>query len=345
MEFPGRMRDHVAQACQISTGKLARLKVIRSQLTSKFLNLWEENKLNESQAYTLACQTPKRQTYFWDWYCLYGNGKSFTIIANNLSYRFSKMDAIDNLFSKLSCKQTNRCYQSDFVNRHVADGDYVPCRGCCVKCDDLVTCKFSCPYADTKKQLKKKQIKTAKEKEAEEKREKQKPEKDLLSISYSRVSHLRKERNVTAEDVVKASLGFAYDRSVKRMNDIESGKAVSLQDRMPGGIWANEAKQLIATADLLGCSIDYLLGRTDCITVSDGQGAAPEKCVNIDTGWRTSAPDEPGWYAILAGFDDEPDSPYTLQKAEWTGEGWEAYGSKFADIGVSVAFWIPLPEE
>ncbi|MGM9659776.1 MAG: ParB/RepB/Spo0J family partition protein, partial [Faecousia sp.] len=29
MEFPGRMRDHVAQACKMSTGKLARLKVIR----------------------------------------------------------------------------------------------------------------------------------------------------------------------------------------------------------------------------------------------------------------------------------------------------------------------------
>ena len=340
MEFPGRMRDHVAKACQISTGKLARLKVIRSQLISKFMNLWEENKLNESQAYTLACQTPKRQTYFLDWYFLYGNGKTLTITANSLSYRFSRMDEIDSLFEKLSCKQTKRCYQADFVNRHVADGDYVSCRGCCLKCNDLVTCKFSCPYSDTKRQLKKKQIKTAKEKEAEEKREKEKPEKDLLSTSYRRVSKLRKERNITAEDVVKASLGFVFDRSIKRMNDIESGKAVSLQDRMPGGIWASEAKRMVATADLLGCSIDYLLGRTDCKEVNRG---APE-CVNVDTGWRTGSPDKPGRYCILAVIDDYPDDPPVLDKAEWTGADWEAHGSSLADIGMTVAFWVPMPE-
>ena len=31
-EFPGRMRDHVAQACKISAPKLARLKIIREKL-------------------------------------------------------------------------------------------------------------------------------------------------------------------------------------------------------------------------------------------------------------------------------------------------------------------------
>ena len=38
-------------------------------------------------------------------------------------------------------------------------------------------------------------------------------------------------------------------------------QSVSLNDRMPGSIWAREAKRLIETADLLGCSIDYMLGR------------------------------------------------------------------------------------
>ena len=110
---------------------------------------------------------------------------------------------------------------------------------------------------------------------------------------------------------------------------------------MPGGIWPDDAQKLIAVADLLGCSIDYLLGRTDCKEVNRG---SPE-CVNLDTGWRTDNPAEPGWYAVLAGFDDEPDAPYTLQKAEWTGDRWEAHGTAFTDIGMTVVFWIPLPEE
>lgn len=32
VEFPGRMRDHVAEACKVSKSKIARLKVIREGL-------------------------------------------------------------------------------------------------------------------------------------------------------------------------------------------------------------------------------------------------------------------------------------------------------------------------
>ena len=40
-EFPGRMRDHVAQAISVSKSKLARLNVIRSKLIPQFMRLWE----------------------------------------------------------------------------------------------------------------------------------------------------------------------------------------------------------------------------------------------------------------------------------------------------------------
>ena len=46
-EFPGRMRDQVAAACQVSAPKLARLKVIRERLIPAYLEVFDRNKLPE----------------------------------------------------------------------------------------------------------------------------------------------------------------------------------------------------------------------------------------------------------------------------------------------------------
>ncbi|MBO7668393.1 MAG: ParB N-terminal domain-containing protein [Firmicutes bacterium] len=54
MEFPGRMRDHVAEACKVSATRLAQLKVIREKLIDVYRLLWDAGKLNETCAYTLA---------------------------------------------------------------------------------------------------------------------------------------------------------------------------------------------------------------------------------------------------------------------------------------------------
>lgn len=54
IEFPGRMRDHVASACQMSKSKIARLKVIREKLIPEYAKYYNQNALSESTAYALA---------------------------------------------------------------------------------------------------------------------------------------------------------------------------------------------------------------------------------------------------------------------------------------------------
>ena len=54
VEFSGRMRDRVAEACKVSATRLAQLKVIREKLFDDLLPLWEDGTINESCAYTLA---------------------------------------------------------------------------------------------------------------------------------------------------------------------------------------------------------------------------------------------------------------------------------------------------
>ncbi len=60
-EFPGRMRDHVAEACRISKSKLARLKVIQEKLYEPIKLGWEAGQISEASAYLLAQQDQKIQ--------------------------------------------------------------------------------------------------------------------------------------------------------------------------------------------------------------------------------------------------------------------------------------------
>ena len=54
IDFPGRMRDHVAEACKVSKTKLARLHAIRNKLDPVFLGIFDRGELNEEAAYQLS---------------------------------------------------------------------------------------------------------------------------------------------------------------------------------------------------------------------------------------------------------------------------------------------------
>lgn len=66
VEFPGRMRDHVAEACQVSKSKLARLKVIRENLIPALHKDWETNAFSDQAAYALARMPETMQKVFAD---------------------------------------------------------------------------------------------------------------------------------------------------------------------------------------------------------------------------------------------------------------------------------------
>lgn len=54
VEFPGRMRDHVAQACKISRTKLANLHAIQTNLRAPLFDMWRKGTLNDAQALELS---------------------------------------------------------------------------------------------------------------------------------------------------------------------------------------------------------------------------------------------------------------------------------------------------
>lgn len=329
-DFPGRMRDHVAQAVNASKSKLARLKVIREKLIPQFMRLWEQNSLRESVAYTLAGLSNERQRMI------------FIAQTNDYKNEFRctdgwveniarQMDDIEKTCKKTKCSvcHTSTCdHMYTRLNRAAGLAQYnaLFCRGCCLECTALADCKYSCEHAADAKSVLRDKRKADKRAEKEAQRAKEQPEKDLLALAYNRVGQLRKERNISAEDFVTASLGWHYAKDIERLPKLEDGSSVSLNDRMPGSIWAREAKRLIETADLLECSIDYMLGRD---------------VPNSDTGWRTGTPDESGKYIVLVRY--HPEASYAPEKYEWTGEMWLDYGEPVEPLGILVDYWTPIP--
>ena len=138
-EFPGRMRDHVAKAVQVSTSKLARLKVIRENLAEEWQPAFREDKLKESTAYELAKLPVAWQKIFWE--------------ANKKDFRYLYADSVKrqaveiNKLSKLKCRTgRSQCINLDNMLRKTASASAysLPCQGCCYECSNLRTCSFSC---------------------------------------------------------------------------------------------------------------------------------------------------------------------------------------------------------
>lgn len=345
-DFPGRVRDWVSEICKISTGKIARLNVIRSQLVPNFMKLWEAGTINDSVAYILAGQVPKRQKAVWS--AQTGDGKkTFKCTADWLVSIFGDMDHIERVYGKLTCQEnsTSVCdYKDCLLNCAAGSGQYksllYECRGCCKTCSYLLTCKHSCPRAADAKKEKKDVAKAAQLRAVEDEKSRNQPIVDMIAKCYSRVGQLRAEHGISEEDYLRTSDRYCNSSNAEALRRMESGECSST-DHLPGYLNVSTARNLIATADLLGCSIDYLLGRTDVKGVADAPAADPEKCVKIDT-WYTGDPPEPGDYIGLIRYTEKGRLvPDEVERKEGQ---WLLSGLPIDDAGITLVCWTEYPE-
>lgn len=334
-EFPGRMRDHVAAVVGVSRSKLARLKVIREKLIAPFMARFEAGHLPEGTAYVLAQASSVRQNLIYEAnVAAYGEdfmAPSQARVENNLAW----MQKAASLCGGLKCPVSQTCTKAHapaLLRAAAALGQYniLLCEGCCRKCRNLDYCRYSCEYAGD---IKKARLHQRNQENAAEKAEKQQRErsaKDLLTVSYNRVARLRDEKNIEPKDFVKASLGYPYPSDISRLQELEHGRP-KLTDRMPGGIWADEARHLVATADLLGCSTDYLLGRD-----------VPAQPETAGGGWRTGTPPEPGDYVVIHYFKGSKCPQKQADPAWWNGKAWVMFRMPIPD-DVVISAWIEFP--
>ena len=261
VEFPGRMRDHVAEACRVSKSKLSRLKVIRDKLIPELQEFFKAGDLSEDAAYFAAQTEVEIQRYM-----LQAARKGHTM---KWQLESVKDTAVRNITGK--CEICfGPCDQFDTrMQAYLKDLDYLGCNGkCCADCSDLRTCDFSCGICIDKKEA---AIAEAVE-QNKIRREKAKAEKELREATEERELALKTQQwknfgerraamGMTPEHFYNEVIDgyFSFD-DLEQIQRLERGEVINLYEDSP--LDYMDYLGLCVLAEELECTLDYLFGRT-----------------------------------------------------------------------------------
>lgn len=337
-EFPGRMRDHVAQAVGQSKSKLARLKMIRDNLAAAWQADWKSGELGESTAYELS-RIPKA------WQSLLFEEKSRTgakikyLYADDVKKFYERVSKIE----QMTCTEHGgSCESYELKARKAAVSDrwgWFHCDNkCCRDCPELIRCKSACPKLKDLVQKLKADAKEAARQEAAAKAERDAPFISQINAIWQRFGLARKLAEKSFEDCKKIMDMPYFPYAGDLVIGLERGEVtLSAGTKLPlGNIYRYEADRLIRLADLLGCSLDYLFCRTDVRETATAQEAVP----NSGTGWQAGSPVAYGTYAAYVRIKGVGDP--MLRKLLWDGEEWFLFGDKLNE-DVTVLYWSELP--
>lgn len=341
-EFPGRMIDHVAEACNIKRAKLGRLKKIEAHLAPCYKPLWDAGDLPEDTADALAGLPQEVQERI-KRVC-----PKKTPTASNIREIGAKMktgfcyDVIG-----LKCPDGGVCTQRDrFLRHNLTCYDWERCSGgkCCVECRSGgahrvdgsacgAACAEMCAKARAVYETAKAKVKDSEEREAAKARSKavQKAMADAARI-------VRAADAAGLGDDTKLESTYLPLAEVGTLRKISQGDIPeSVSNYVLGEIIPYRTKDLTSMAWTLHCSTDYLLGLTDQLRPASA---------------------EPGQMALAAWMPGglTPPEPCEVVADVDAGEGvkmrsllyWDGTVFRFkksgVDIEVSVIRWLRLPE-
>lgn len=251
VEFEGRMRDRVAEICQVSASKLARLKMIRDNLPEELRESWEAGDISEDCAGKIA--TIRRD-----------DPDTCEAILPILLEMDKTRGVSSYLVSELAdvCTglQSTTCpYSADGCD-HLEEALWATAeRGiwcsCCRGCYRVADCEHACQHCAGEaaamveaRQAKKEQADALKRRKEEQ-----------IAVLWYRFGAARREAGLNIEQAVGRTL---QKGETKKMEKLERAAAYDEYDGIPyqyislGGI-----NELCGIADRMGVSVDYLLGR------------------------------------------------------------------------------------
>lgn len=345
-EFPGRMRDHVAEACKISKSKLSRLHAIQNNLASDILKkYWTGNKdkdLSESAAYELAQLPEGYQRLIVEEYCKQSYNKNFGCVylsAGLISCIAERIEKIESM----QCGDGVACSHIPAMIIYATKAlvkdrwAHIPCgEKCCGDCRLLISCKSACPHF-TEEQ---KELKSAERERSRIERERriaeERPSIDLIKAIWARFGSQRCSVGLSPAEYLD-KINCTYSRIADRFEDLEAGTAsVSTETLLPFGynVTLSDVNRWTRAADLLGCSVDYLMMRTD----DPGGAAAPSDAAPK---WHEGQLPTSGLYFVKLRLDDN----FVIKEVLWYDnvlEEFSFHGNR-AKVEGEVLGWYPLP--
>lgn len=335
--FPGRMRDHVAEACKISKSKLSRLHAIQNNLDRVWMPYWEKGELSEATAYALSQLSEKHQRMIFSAKCFKKDGIKY-LYESTVKVSAGYLEALESV----DCPKCGGKCNSDQVaakySKLVGAGYYYGrCdRICCEKCSELGTCKAACPLLKDRITELKADAKEQKRQEKLAQEAKDAPTIAELQALWARFGACRRTAGKTVKqfcEAIKYFYGREDDEKYKGCEDLTAKFTASTQTPFQYRATLEAIRTLKAAADLFGVSLDYLLCRTD-----DPNGGAGE---DVTAKWREGVPRSSGLYYVKIRLED-----FVLREVLWYDNVLEQFSFRAGHDPVvdgEVIGWYPLP--
>lgn len=302
-EFPGRMRDHVAEACKVSKSKLSRLKVIRENLEESWRIGYEKGKLAESAAYVLAQMPQARQRVIYDWLAKQGQYPN-AVSEHCVKTYGDALAAVD----KIDCQTYAHgpCANRDEMRKQVMSQSpysYSYCRQCCADCPELAKCKYACPMLAERVKALKDDAKARRQQEQEAKVARERSDVEQIKALWTRFAQARAAAGKTLEECFESSGVSVDERFIKLREKLDRLEGpFTPQSKLPYGYSSSlyEVRKFTKLADLLGVSLDYLLCRTD---TPEGPAPAQPEGQLVLNGWMPGGTLPSTDCDVVADFD------------------------------------------
>ena len=341
-EFPGRMIDHVAEACNIKRAKLGRLKKIEAHLAPCYKPLWGAGDLPEDTADALA-SLPQAVQERIKRVC-----PKKTPTASNIREIGAKMktgfcyDVIG-----LKCPDGGVCTQRDkFLKHNLTCYDWERCSGgkCCVECSaggahrvDGSACGAACPEMCAKARAIYEKAK-AEQKDSEEREAAKARSKAVQKAMADAARIVRAADAAGLDDDTKLESAYSSLTKVGVFRKILQGDIPEgVSSYVLGEIIPCRTKDLTSMAQTLHCSTDYLLGLTNQL-----RPAAAEPGQMALAAWMPGGLTPPEPCEVVADVD-AGEGTKLRRLLYWDGTVFR-FKKGGVDIEVSVIRWLRLPE-
>ena len=342
-EFPGRMIDHVAEACNIKRAKLGRLKKIEAHLAPCYKPLWDAGDLPEDTADALAGLPQEVQERI-KRVC-----PKKTPTASNIREIGAKMktgfcyDVIG-----LKCPDGGVCTQRDkFLKHNLTCYDWERCSGgkCCVECSaggahrvDGSACGAACAEMCAKARAVYEKAKA--EKKDSEEREATKARSKAVQKAMADAARIVRAADAAGlDDDTKLESAYSSLTKVGVLRKISQGDiSEGVSNYALGEIIPYETEDLTNMAQALHCSTDYLLGLTDQL-----RPAAAEPGQMVLAAWMPGGLTPPEECEVVADVDPGDGGKPVRCFLRWLGGAW-MFKNLDKKIGMTVIRWLRLPE-
>ena len=335
VEFPGRMRDHVAEAVKVSKSKLARLNVIMENLQQPFSGQFKAGDLTEQAAYALARLPADIQKDVAE-----SIGEKAKVInggaAENL---LEKAAGYYEKAAAMQCPEQGQCTNLMGMLKATAASTYAwqSCDGeCCMNCYHASGCRGKCKVARQHDKDQKAEDERRKEKQEKERQKEQERLKKKSCANARRLLPLIKAAGLKDSD----TLNFDYSPiKIKKLREYADEKT---GEEYLYGEWfvPKSVDGLRKIAKTLDCTTDFLLGLTD-----DPKPPAPMPEGQLAIcGWMpggTNPGPEDGWYVCMMALDPVKPLPKALW---WDGAAWKFRPGGADAAGLEPLAWMRLPE-